>query len=136
MRADSAVIILYDQQDRVLLQHRSHDAPLMPDYWAFFGGRIQENETSREAVCREVFEEIGYRLREPRALFTYRYRQGGSWGQLHVFTENFTGDKSKLKLAEGQGWGWYRQAELAGLKMVSRDRSILRKFFCRIKGAV
>src|ERR1700730_3711094 len=37
-----SVLILYDNDSKILLQHRTTDAPTFPDYWAFFGGGIEE----------------------------------------------------------------------------------------------
>ena len=53
-----SVLILYNTDGRLLLQHRTKDAPTFPDYWAFFGGGIEECESAEEAVRRESLEEL------------------------------------------------------------------------------
>lgn len=63
---NAALIILYDRQNRILLQHRTVDAERLPDCWAFFGGQIDVGESPLEAVYREAFEELNCRLRFPR----------------------------------------------------------------------
>ena len=65
-RRDVAVLILYDGDGRILLQHRTEDAPTFPDCWAFFGGGLEEGETPEQAVEREIIEELAYKLRSPR----------------------------------------------------------------------
>jgi hypothetical protein len=44
---------------------------------------------------------------------------------MHVFTEAFDQDKSKLCLGEGQGWGWYKVTEIGSLKMLEHDRLVV-----------
>ena len=58
MRRDVSLIILYNKDKRMLLQHRAKDAPRAPDFWAFFGGGIDEGETPEEALVRESMEEL------------------------------------------------------------------------------
>jgi 8-oxo-dGTP pyrophosphatase MutT (NUDIX family) len=123
-RLDAALILLYDRQRRFLLQHRTADAWIMPDYWAFFGGRIDDGETPEEAVRREALEELGHTLQTPRLVREVAYRHEGWWGMIYVFTEAFSGDKSRLELHEGQGWGWFNLAEMGSLLMAERDRKI------------
>ena len=63
MEKDLALILLYDEQKRILLQHRSEDAPALPGYWAFFGGAIEKVESPEQSVRREAKEELGYELK-------------------------------------------------------------------------
>ena len=62
---DLSDIILYDDQHRILLQHRTDDAPTFPGYWSFFGGSVEPGETFEEAAIREAYEELSYTLRAP-----------------------------------------------------------------------
>lgn len=121
-----ALIILYDAENRLLLQHRTPDAPVMPDYWAFFGGSIKDGETPEEAVRREAFEELAYRPVAPLFVHERDYRIGDIAGHMYVFAEEFKGDKSSLRLQEGQGWGWFSEADADGLKMIEHDRDVVR----------
>jgi 8-oxo-dGTP pyrophosphatase MutT (NUDIX family) len=57
-----SVLILHNNESKVLLQHRTEDAPTFPDYWAFFGGGIEEGESAEQAVKTESLEELGYEL--------------------------------------------------------------------------
>ncbi|MDP2168197.1 MAG: NUDIX domain-containing protein [Thermodesulfovibrionales bacterium] len=121
-----ALIMLYDRQKRLLLQHRTEDARIMPGYWAFFGGGIKDGETPEEAVRREAFEELHYRAKAPEFVYEQDYEIGDIRGHMYVFIEEFSGDKSALKLQEGQGWGWFKYTEIAPLKMIEHDREVVR----------
>ena len=63
----AARVILFDEEDRVLLV-RGHDADNPERSWWFtVGGGIEDGESSRECASRELFEETGIRL-EPELL--------------------------------------------------------------------
>jgi 8-oxo-dGTP diphosphatase len=54
-----AVLILHDNERKILLQHRTKDAPTYPDYWAFFGGGIEPGESAEQAVSPSYSPEVG-----------------------------------------------------------------------------
>lgn len=53
-----SVGILLDRDQNILISRRRDDVPL-PGLWEFPGGKIEENETPYDALCRELHEEIG-----------------------------------------------------------------------------
>ncbi len=57
MRRSSALVAT-DPQGRFLMQHRTDDAPTWPGYWGLFGGGEEPGETAREALVRELREEV------------------------------------------------------------------------------
>ena len=126
MRHDSALILLYDQERRFLLQRRTVDAPIMPGCWGFFGGGLQAGETPEDAVRREAFEELNYVLSEPAYIGALDFTGMGVMGRLFAFVEALGCDKSALELREGQDWGWFGMLETEPLELVQRDRKILR----------
>ena len=119
-----ACIILFDKDKRMLLQHRTEDARDLPGYWAFFGGKVEEGETPREAAVREVFEELEFVSIKPLRAMRQRFVLSGRKMMKNVFME-YCKDKSKLRLNEGQGWGWFGLAEMHKLKMVFHDREVV-----------
>ena len=66
----AAVFILKDDNGRILLQHRDKNDEALPNYWAFFGGGIEEGETPEQAVIREAQEELQIK---PKLKFFGRY---------------------------------------------------------------
>jgi 8-oxo-dGTP pyrophosphatase MutT (NUDIX family) len=119
-----AVVILYDAEGKMLLQHRTKDAPTFPNYWALFGGGIEAGETPEQAVKRECLEELGYKLKAPRPFMVKPLHHDGASYVIHSFVERYNG--SPLTLAEGQGMGWFREDETAGLLMNEHDRAFVR----------
>ena len=122
----AALIILYNNEKQFLLQHRTKDAVVLPDYWAFFGGGIKEGETPEDAVRREALEELNYKLKEPLFFVEQDFETDAIEGHMYVYIEAFDGNKSVLKLQEGQGWGWYKASEIDKLKMIDHDRQLVR----------
>jgi 8-oxo-dGTP pyrophosphatase MutT (NUDIX family) len=126
-----SLLVLYDFEGRFLLQYRTSDARIMPDYWAFFGGGHKDGETPDEALFREALEELDYIPKCPifvlEQKFAEEFTEDKTSGHLYVYIEPYYGDKSALKLQEGQGWGWFSMSETKDLKMAERDREILRK---------
>lgn len=47
---------------RVLLAHRSSSKKWYPNVWDFPGGHVEPGENSREALARELREELGVRI--------------------------------------------------------------------------
>jgi len=127
MKRDIALIILYDSKRRFLLQHRTSDAKVLPNYWAFFGGGIKNNETPEDAARRETFEELGYKIKNIELLLEQNFKIGDICGYRYIYTDAFYGNKSELKLNEGQGWGWFNLSETAGLRMTDNDRYVIEK---------
>ncbi len=124
MRRDVALIILYDRDKRVLLQHRSVDAPRLPDHWAFFGGGIEEGETPLAAVTREATEELGYELQGPKLVMTQKYSDDDTFGTKYVFMEAYDSSQQPV-LKEGQDMGWFSIPDTRRLKIVWHDRNVL-----------
>ena len=73
MAADLASLALYDEEGRILLQHRDANARNSPDHWGFFGGHMEEGETPEEAMRRELMEEIEYAPLNPVFLHEERF---------------------------------------------------------------
>ena len=69
-----AVGVIQDSAGRVLVALRSerqHQGGL----WEFPGGKVEKGETVREALCRELYEELGIKVEAavPFKLLDYRY---------------------------------------------------------------
>lgn len=130
-----AVIILYNDDGEILLQHRTKDAPVLPDYWAFFGGGIEEGETPEEAVKRECLEELSYELTKPYFLSVERVVYADRFLVVHVFLEKYNG--LPVILGEGQGMGWYSTDATKDLLLVTdHDRTIIKTIEGLIDGRV
>lgn len=125
MKRNIALIIPYDSEKRFLLQHRTSNAKFLPNYWAFFGGGIENNETPEDAARRETLEELGYKIKNLVLLLEQSFKIEGMYGCRYIYTDAFHGNKSELKLNEGQGLGWFNLQETEDLKMTGNDKHVI-----------
>ncbi|MDO9399084.1 MAG: NUDIX domain-containing protein [bacterium] len=125
MARNVAIIILYDQDKKILLQHRAEDAKRLPGYWAFFGGGIETGETPEQAVKRETLEELDYTLENPKLIMKQNFFWKDETNEKHVFMEEYDPSK-KMILGEGQNLGWFHLSEITELKIVDHDIEVLK----------
>ena len=118
-----SVLILHNFAGKILLQHRTEDAPRFPGYWGFFGGGIELGETPEQALAREAVEELSYRTENPHLLSTHKISFQGEDYYVHVFVEKY--DNQPLVLGEGQGMEWFSPEETKELKIVDHERKII-----------
>ena len=123
-----AVLALYNEQKKILLQHRTKNAARLPNYWGFFGGGMHSSENPEQALARELFEELEYRIIAPHFVFSQEFslEKENETGLKYMFVEKYD-TSQKLIQHEGQGLGWWRFPELDNLLIVDHDRLALAK---------
>lgn len=62
-----AIALIQDSQNRLLITQRPHHAS-HGGFWEFPGGKLEECETAKEALIREVREELGLEVLESELL--------------------------------------------------------------------
>ena len=97
----------------------------LPNYWAFFGGGIEQGESPTEALEREVLEELSYQVQKPYFLMAQKVRDGEDENTKYVFVEQY--QDQPLQLGEGQAMGWFFPDETHKLKMIEHDRAIVER---------
>ena len=122
-----AALALFDGAARLLLQQRP-PGKRHAGSWEFPGGKLEPGETPREALVREIAEELAICIDAadlepalladesslppnpaPIVLLLYAAR---SW------TGTITG-------CEGQAWGWFDRAAAMRLDLAPMDRALL-----------
>ncbi len=124
----AAVIVLYDDNGRALLQQRTDDAKKLPGYWAFFGGGIEKEESPKDAVVRESYEELRVSLVSPKLVLEREFNIKDEQGYMYVFVHPIE-NKNLIELHEGQGLGWFFFHEVKYLTMIEHDKEILEYLF-------
>ena len=66
-RFSGCIVLTHD--NKILFQQRGEDWVSHPGCIATFGGRIEQNETSMQALIRELKEELGADVNESDAIF-------------------------------------------------------------------
>lgn len=108
-RADidgAVLVLLVDQQGRVLLQLRDEHAEVAPNQWGTPGGRLEPGEAPDEGARRELLEETGLRVEGSLALFRHELRpssfQPGRMTEWHIYCAATTAHEEDIVLGEGQ----------------------------------
>ncbi len=127
-----AAVIEIDRWGRVLLQLRDADLPLerYPDAWALPGGMLLPAESPDAAALREFEEETGHLLEAIKLFRVYRKEETPTAlvDVQHVYYIDADLDLDTLEVNEGQGFGYFAPAELAGIAMPPHTRTIVEEF--------
>ncbi|RPF72546.1 NUDIX domain-containing protein [Aurantiacibacter spongiae] len=116
-------LALFDSRGRMLMQRRPagrHHAGC----WEFPGGKVEALETPREALVREIAEELGLSL-DASALAPAHFAddQGARPLVLFLYTSNqAVGRPASL---EGQEWAWLTPDEAGERDLAPLDRVLL-----------
>jgi 8-oxo-dGTP diphosphatase len=113
-----AVVLLVDAQGRLLMQHRSADAPISPGQWGLPGGHVEPGEEPIAAAHRELLEETG--LSVDRLDLWWRGAKPGTrrvevWAY-HAATSAVQDD---VVLGEGQAMVFLPPAEVLALDLAT-----------------
>lgn len=95
----------------------------MAGRWEFPGGKVHEGESQREALVRELAEELGIRVEDARPLIEVHHSYGDRDVVLHTWVvRRYEGAPQSL---EGQALQWLDATALARADLLEADRPIL-----------
>ena len=120
----SVIVFLYDENRSYLFQLRDNKPHIIfPAHWGLFGGEIEEDEEPRDAVFRELQEEIEYVPEEIYGFHRY-YRQDFLRGELrdyyiHAHYGKLTVTQSELVLQEGADLALFTENDILTGQMFS-----------------
>lgn len=120
-----SIIALYNDDRKMLLQHRDENINILPGCWSFFGGKVEENEAPDDAVKRETMEELEYKLINPKLVMTEKFETDIYDVTRYIYVEKYD-PRVKLVLHEGQNMGWYDYSEIGKFKIDPIDLKIIK----------
>ena len=120
-----SVILLYDDNKRILLQHRDENIIILPGHWSFFGGAIDNGESPENTVKREIKEELEYDLTDPKLIMTQKFNTEIYDITRYVYVEKYN-PRHQLVLREGQSMDWYNFSDVAKLKVDKFDIEVIK----------
>ena len=117
----SAAILLFDKKKNILLQKRSNNAIYKPEKWGLFGGGIEVNESKLDAVVRECFEELRYKLISPTLVYEGQIRENIF---MCLYCEEYNQNQD-LVLCEGEKMQWFSISQIAELDMIEHYKELI-----------
>jgi len=106
---------VFSEDGRVLITRR-HEHAHQGGLWEFPGGKVEAGETTREALARELHEEIGIEVRQARPLIRVRHDYPDKSVLLDVWrVDAFVGKKPCCGSTgrEGQPIKWVEPEQLS-----------------------
>jgi 8-oxo-dGTP diphosphatase len=113
------VALLHKSFDSYLLQLRDFNSSIIyPGHWGAFGGAVEEGESPKTAIFRELTEEIGYAPEEFN-FFSQDYKDKDKLN-VYVFYSEMKVSTSELHLMEGTDMGMFTKEEILTKDLYSK----------------
>ena len=114
-----AAIIIHDQ--KIFATQRGYGE--FKDGWEFPGGKIEQGETSQEALVREIKEELGAEIRVGEWIHTIEY----DYPAFHLSMDCFWCEVSKgnLVLLEAEDARWLTRKQLHDVLWLPADAALI-----------
>ena len=113
------VAFLHKNFESYLLQLRDFNSSITyPGHWGAFGGALEEGESPKTAVFRELTEEIGY-TPEVFKFFCQAYKDALKLN-IYVFYSEMNISTSELHLMEGIDMGMFTKKEILTKNLYSQ----------------
>jgi len=119
MTTEISLVVLYNKEKKLLLQNRKTISKFGEE-WAFFGGKLEKEESPEDAIKREIKEELNYNIFNYKYVKKFKNKVNGSI--IHVFTAPFSGDLTQFTLREGDGMKLFSIKEYKKLKLIPGTR--------------
>jgi 8-oxo-dGTP diphosphatase len=131
----ASVFLHHRPTRRVLLQHRTDDAPTYPSCWGMFGGSGEDQDEGDpvRTLHRELREELELELDPEKIVALWDYLTGRG-SHRYVFLYPWDDADHAFALNEGQGYGWFSPDEaLRTLTLTDNSRRDLTMLAERLK---
>ena len=115
-------VALFAPDGRLLLQRR----PLHKRHgglWELPGGKVEPGETPRQALARELAEELAIRI-DPAALIPALLADEAGEGPVVLLVYRLAWPGGTIEAQEGQEWGWFDAEAARALDLAPMDRRL------------
>ncbi|GMM93895.1 (deoxy)nucleoside triphosphate pyrophosphohydrolase [Qipengyuania sp. MTN3-11] len=125
------VAVALQREDGRWLMHRRPAGKAHAGLWEFPGGKVENGEMPRDALVREIVEELGVVLEktEPEPVGFAEWAGGEASRPIVILlytSRSWTGEPASL---EGGATGWFRPEEIARLERPPLDLALCRQLF-------
>lgn len=96
-------IILIDRGNKILMQLRDNKKNIYsPNRWGLLGGEKNKDESCKKCAIREIQEEIGLKINDPRLLIIIEDKNKEIIYRHYIYYKIINKKNSKLTLKEGR----------------------------------
>jgi 8-oxo-dGTP diphosphatase len=130
MKPKGTSLIFVNDRRQVLLFLRDDDPGIpYPNMWDLPGGHVENGETPRQCICREIKEEMGLDMEgiEPFSVVQFEDRTE------YVFYKRMNLAIDSIRLTEGQRLRWFSRDEVEKTPLAYGFNPILAAFFSDIE---
>ncbi len=120
------VTLILQENDKFLVGQRRKDRKLDPSAYAFPGGHIRNGETPEKAIVREMEEELGITLVNPKLIYVSNF--DGPQEKQKLYFYHCTEYNGKIQKKEDNKFVWISRGEI-DLLTFSVSRTALKKVF-------
>jgi 8-oxo-dGTP diphosphatase len=121
MTAIVVTAAVIDVDGRYLVTRRQQGVHL-EGFWEFPGGKCDRDETLKDCLARELFEELDVPSRIGEELFTTTHAYPDRSVEIHFFSCELLGEP---RAALGQEMRWVRREDLATLEFPPADAELI-----------
>ena len=118
--------IIFDEQGRIFATQRGYGE--WQGWWEFPGGKIEPDETPRQALHREIREELDAEIEVGKLLRTIDYDYPAFHLTMHCFKCKLVGNH--VTLLEHDAAKWLQPDELQSVKWLPADEGICQDLSC------
>lgn len=130
---------LIEFEGKFLLLQRRDSMPMWDRKWEYPGGKIGEDESPAIAVCREVLEETGLHIENPKPLGVHLHDwtlPGGDVLRVHLHCFLCRSATMEVRREEGKTYAhaWVRPEEIWTYDLLEANADLTRNFLLRKLG--
>ena len=118
-----AALIMKD--GKILIAKRSTGNKNVIGKWEFPGGKVEENETEKQAIEREIKEEFDILVRAEKFITNVISKDKDRQIDLRLYLCKFI--DGEIKLSAHSDYRWVHKDEILGYDLAALDRELIKK---------
>jgi 8-oxo-dGTP diphosphatase len=115
--------IIHDAEGRIFATQRGYGE--WKDYWEFPGGKMEPEETTEEALMREIWEELETRIKVERLVQTVEWDYPAFHLIMHCYLCHV--ESGHLELKEHEAAKWLYKDELENVDWLPADETVVKR---------
>lgn len=122
-----AAIILENDKNEILLYLRDNKPGIpFPQHWDLIGGHVEEDETPREALVREVKEELDIDIKDFTFFREYVVNEGDAYPNIkYIYKGKINIPVEEIRLLEGDRPRYFSYDEIPNVKFANVLKDIV-----------